>query len=82
MQSPVTISVRSPDFQRAFLAFRYYLGARGHALAEPLATVGLQAAGADTLHGLCHSERGERAKALATELGRLAAELDARGLWR
>jgi hypothetical protein len=82
MQSSVTISVRSPDFQRAFLALRYYFGARGQALAEPLAVVGLQPGSADTLRGLCHAERGERAKALAAELGRLASALDARGLWR
>lgn len=82
MQSSVTNSVRSPDFQRTFLALRYYFGARGQALAEPLAAVGLPPGSADTLRGLCHAERSERAKALAAELGRLAAALDARGLWR
>ena len=82
MQSSVTISARSSDFQRSFLALRYYFGARGAVLAEPLAAVGLQSASADTLRGLCQEERTERARVLAVELGRLATALDERGLWR
>jgi hypothetical protein len=82
MQSSVTISARSSDFQRSFLALRYYFGARGAVLAEPLAAVGLQPGSAETLRALCDEARSERAKALAAELGRLATALDERGLWR
>jgi hypothetical protein len=82
MQSSVTISARSSDFQRAFLALRYYFGARGTELSAPLAAVGLQPASEETLRGLGHEDRVERAKALAVELGRLAVALDERGLWR
>lgn len=82
MQSSVTISIRSVGFQRTFLAMRYFFGARGPELAEPLAAVGLEPTGAEALRGLCHEERSERAKALAVELGRLATALTERGLWR
>jgi hypothetical protein len=82
MHSSVTISARSVGFQRAFLALRYYFGARGPNLAEPLAGLGLSPACEETLQALCHAERGERAKGLAAELGRLATALDERGLWR
>ena len=82
MTGSVTISARSPDFQRAFVAMRYFWGTRGPALADALEGVGVQAATADVLIGLCHVERTERAKALGAELGRLATALDARGLWR
>ncbi|RYZ03243.1 MAG: hypothetical protein EOO73_28580 [Myxococcales bacterium] len=78
----MTNPARSSDFQRAFLALRYFFGARGEALAEPLAAVGLKPASADTLRGLCHEERSERAQVLAVELGRLATALDERSLWR
>jgi hypothetical protein len=78
----VTISVRSPDFQRAFVAMRYFWGMRGPALADALEGVRVQAATADVLTGLCHAERAERAKVLGAELGRLATALDERGLWR
>ena len=61
---------------------RYFWGMRGSALADALEGVGVQAATADVLTGLCHAERAERAKALAAELGRLATALDARGMWR
>jgi hypothetical protein len=82
MNGSVTTSARSPDFQRCFVAMRYFWGARGEGLLEPLETVGLLPAAADLLNGLCHGERAERAKALGAELGRLAAALDERGLWR
>ncbi len=82
MDASVTTSARSPDFQRAFLAMRYYFGARGPALADALEGLSMQPASADVLAGLCHQERGERARALGAELGRLAAALDERGLWR
>lgn len=61
---------------------RYYWGQRGPALADALGNVALTPPAADTLTGLCHSERAERAKALGAELGRLASALDERGLWR
>src|SRR5882672_10848646 len=64
MNGSVTISARSPDFQRAFVAMRYFWGMRGPALADALDGVGVQAATADVLTGLCHAERTERAKAL------------------
>lgn len=82
MNGSVTVSVRSPDFQRAFVAMRYYWGQRGPALADALDGVSLAPAAAELLTGLCHTERAERAKALGTELGRLASALDERGLWR
>lgn len=82
MQGLVTISARSSDFQRAFLALRYYFGARGPELAEPLADVGVQPSAAETLRALCHPERNQRARALAVELGAVATALDERGLWR
>jgi hypothetical protein len=82
MDGSVTISARSPDFQRAFVAMRYFWGVRGPALLDALEGVGVHGATADVVDGLCHAERSERAKALGAELGRLAAALDARGLWR
>ena len=82
MDGSVTTSVRSPDFQRAFVAMRYYWGARGSDLGDALAGLGVQPATADVLGGLRHEDRAERARALGGELGRLAAALDARGLWR
>ena len=78
----MTVSVRSPDFQRSFVAMRYFWGARGTALADAFDGVGLLPAAADVVAGLCHQERPQRAQALGTELGRLAAALDERGLWR
>jgi hypothetical protein len=82
MSGSVTISARSPDFQRAFVAMRYFWGMRGAALGDALEGLGIEPQAADVLGGLCHPERAERAKALGAELGRLAAALDARGLWR
>lgn len=73
---------RSVDFQRALIACQYYFGARGEALGEALASVPLRPAAADTLRGLSHAERTERARTLAAELARLSAALDERGLWR
>ena len=73
---------RSVDFQRSLVACRYFFGTRGEALADALGGLPLQPAAADALRGLSHSERAERAKALAAELGRLSTALDERGLWR
>jgi hypothetical protein len=82
MSGLVTISARSPDFQRTFLALRYFFGARGADLSEPLSAVGLHPAAAEVHMGLGRTERSERARVLAAELGRLATTLDERGLWR
>jgi len=82
MNGSVTVSLRSSDFQRSFVAMRYFWGARGAALADALDDVGLAPAAADVLAGLCHTQRAVRAQALGDELGRLSAALDERGLWR
>jgi hypothetical protein len=82
MPGSVTISVRSADFQRAFVAMRYFWGARGPSLGEPLEGLALTTAAADALRGLSHTERAERAKALSSQLARVAAALDQAGLWR
>jgi hypothetical protein len=82
MRGSVTISARSPDFQRSFVASSYFFGARGAALGDALAGLPLQPPAADLLRGLNHEARAERAKALGAELARLSAALDERGLWR
>ena len=82
MNGSVTASLRSPDFQRSFLAMRYFWGARGPGLTDALDGIGVVPAAADVLSGLCHEGRPERARALGAELGRLSAALDERGLWR
>jgi hypothetical protein len=82
MNGSVTVSLRSPDFQRSFVALRYFWGARGPNLADALDEVGLVPAAADVLARLCHEQQAERAQALGAELGRLAVALDERGLWR
>lgn len=82
MVGSVTTPARSSDFQRSFVAMRYFWGTRGPALADALEQVGVSPAAADALRGLCHPERAERAAALGSELGRLATALDERGLWR
>ena len=61
---------------------RYFWGARGPSLADAFEQVSLLPTTAEVLTGLCHAERTERANALGTELARLAAALDERGLWR
>ena len=61
---------------------RYYWGARGPGLSDALDGLSVQPATADVLAGLRHEDRAERARALGGELGRLAAALDERGLWR
>jgi hypothetical protein len=82
MDASVTVWIRSADFQRAFLAGGYLFGARGEAVGDALSSLPLQPVAADLLRGLCHTERNERARALAGELGRLSTALDERGLWR
>lgn len=82
MNRVVTLSARSADFQRALLALRYYWGARGDELDTGLDELGVTSAAADVRRGLADSERQRRASVLAVELGRLAAELDRRSVWR
>ncbi|HVY24908.1 MAG TPA: hypothetical protein VHB79_00100 [Polyangiaceae bacterium] len=82
MSASVTVWARSSDFQRSLLALRYFFGTRGESLADALGELPLQPAAADVLRRLCHTDRPERAKALAGELGRLSTALDERGLWR
>ena len=65
----------TPEFQRAFVAMRYFLGARGEGLGAPLgdapeATV--------TEERLAHPERERRAETLAAEIGRVVRALEAR----
>ncbi|HYQ17010.1 MAG TPA: hypothetical protein VEQ58_14665, partial [Polyangiaceae bacterium] len=60
----------------------YFWGARGPALSAAFDSIAVTPAAADVLSGLLHAERDERARALGAELGRLAAALDQRGLWR
>lgn len=82
MTGSVTLSARSADFQRAFVALRYFWGARGQALGEGLEQVGTQPAAADLVTALSRDERTERAQALGVELARLAAALEQRSLLR
>jgi hypothetical protein len=82
MTGSVTISARSADFQRTFVALRYFWGARGQALREGLEQVGTQPATADVVTGLSRAERAERANVLGVELARLAAALEQRSLLR
>jgi hypothetical protein len=65
-----------PDFQRAFVAVRYFLGARGEGLAAPL---GGAAPAAATLEAkLAHPDRARRAEVLASEIGLIVRALEAR----
>jgi hypothetical protein len=63
-----------PEFQRAFVALRYFLGARGGDLAEPL---GEATEGANVQRRLAHPDRERRAEALAAEIGRVVRALEA-----
>ncbi len=65
----------SPDFSRAFVAVRYFLGARGEGLGAPL---GDDTAARMTEARLGHAERERRAEALAAEVGRVVRALEAR----
>jgi hypothetical protein len=81
MNPLVTFSARGPEYQRAFLALRYFWGARAEALRAGLGQPA-QAPVLDLLAALGDESREVRAQALAGELGRLAADLDQRGLWK
>jgi hypothetical protein len=65
----------SPDFQRAFVSMRYFLGARGEGLGAPL---GDAPAARVTEERLAQPERERRAEALAAEIGRIVRALAAR----
>ncbi len=67
-----------PDFERAFVALRYFVGARGDDLASPLGPE--SAVVAEALARLRHEDRQRRAEALAVEVGRVVRALDARTL--
>ena len=66
----------TPEFQRAFVATRYFLGARGAGLAAPL---GNEAAVAVALEAkLANPDRARRAEVLASEVGLVVRALEAR----
>jgi hypothetical protein len=65
-----------PDFQRAFVAVRYFLGARGQGLAAPLGPDA--AAGLALEQKLAHPDRTRRAEVLASEVGLVVRALEAR----
>ena len=80
MNGFVINSARSPDFQRTFVAMRYYWGSRDAALADAFGALPVHPATADLLQDLGHAERAKRAQALGLELGRLATALEQRSL--
>jgi hypothetical protein len=82
MTASVTISARSADFQRAFVALRYFWGARDQALSEGFEHVARAPAASDMAAQLAHPDRVQRAQALAAELARVAAALEERSLLR
>jgi hypothetical protein len=65
----------APDFQRAFVSMRYFLGARDQKLGAPL---GDAPAAAVAEERLAQPERARRAEALAVEIGRIVRALEAR----
>jgi hypothetical protein len=65
-----------PDYQRAFVAVRYFLGARGEGLAAPLGPE--STTGAALEHKLAHPDRTRRAEVLASEVGLVVRALEAR----
>lgn len=67
-----------PEFQRAFVATAYCVGARGDALLEPLADPSPPALA--LVARLAVEDRGQRARALAAELEIVARRLSKLGL--
>lgn len=65
-----------PDYQRAFVAVRYFLGARGEGLAAPLGPESTIAAALE--QKLAHPDRARRAEVLASEVGLVVRALEAR----
>ena len=70
------LSTQSPDFQRAFVAVRYFLGARGVDLAAPLGDAAVH--GHKLAERLAHADRQRRAEVLAGEVGHVVRALEAR----
>ncbi|HEY3500746.1 MAG TPA: hypothetical protein VGK73_38910 [Polyangiaceae bacterium] len=68
--------LEQPEFQRAFLALRYLLGARGPELGSPLAALTPEARA--VLERLEHPDRARRAEALAVEIGQVVRALSKR----
>ena len=68
----------SPDFERAFVAVRYFLGARGVDVATPLRSRTKVAE--ELCERLAHADRARRAETLAGEIGRVVRALEARVL--
>jgi hypothetical protein len=66
------------DFERAFVAVSYFLGRRGDELTRHLSSK--TAAAARLERALGAEEREARARALAAELGRIIAALEAQRL--
>lgn len=67
---------QSPEFQRAFVAVRYFLGARGEDLATPLGAAAVD--GRALAERLSHPDRQRRAEVLASEVGLVVRALEAR----
>ncbi len=63
-------------FQRAFVAMRYFLGARGAELAAPLPAPAR--AGDELALALQDENRARRAERLANEIGQVARALEGR----
>lgn len=76
-----TSLARQPDFQRAYVALRYFFGARGAELGSGLEGGGGRAT-SELVGALTSAERNERARALGAELGRLKLALEQRSLLR
>ena len=66
----------SAEFQRAFVAVRYFLGARGVDLAAPLGETAVH--GHHLAERLAHADRQRRAEVLASEVGNVVRALEAR----
>jgi hypothetical protein len=80
MHQVVTVSARSAEFQRAFVALRYFWGSRGDALAAGFGSLPPHGQTGDLLSALGDPSQQVRAQALGAELAGLAAALDQRGL--
>ena len=80
MNQVVTVSARSAEFQRAFVALRYFWGARGEALEAGFGSLQPQKQVGELLSALADASQQVRAQALGTELARLTTHLEQRGL--
>jgi hypothetical protein len=66
----------APEFQRAFVAMRYFLGVRAESLAAPLGDAAPAARALE--EKLAHPDRARRAEVLASEVGLVVRALEAR----